>query len=199
MLQAAADGSRVFPIAWHVDYWDFLGWQDPFAHAEFTARQEAYREALGLSSLYTPQMVVNGQWEFVGSDGYALSNALAAGLSTPVTVSVSVWPELDDIGNIDVRYEVVGAPAGSALQLVLVERDLSTAIPSGENAGTTLTGQNVVRQWIVAPTSTAELELDPGEVVLDDASLVGWVQSEEDMTISGATYLDLRDALADGL
>src|SRR5438105_829629 len=67
---------RVIPLAFHVDYWDSLGWRDPFSSAEWTQRQARYARTMRLSSAYTPQAVVNGTREFVGSNRSALSAAL---------------------------------------------------------------------------------------------------------------------------
>src|SRR5207248_5820494 len=67
---------RVIPLAFHVDYWDSLGWRDPFSSAEWTQRQARYASTMHLSSAYTPQAVVNGTREFVGSNRAALSAAL---------------------------------------------------------------------------------------------------------------------------
>src|SRR3954451_22950703 len=67
---------RVIPLAFHVDYWDSLGWRDPFSSSEWTQRQARYARTMRLSSAYTPQAVVNGTREFVGSNRAAMSAAL---------------------------------------------------------------------------------------------------------------------------
>src|SRR6185295_11965757 len=67
---------RVIPLAFHVDYWDSLGWRDPFSSAEWSQRQTRYARTMHLSSAYTPQAVVNGSREFIGSNRTALSAAL---------------------------------------------------------------------------------------------------------------------------
>src|SRR5947209_6278424 len=69
---------RVIPLAFHVDYWDRLGWRDPFSSAEWSRRQYFYVRALSVASAYTPQIVVNGAQQFVGSDRAALEEALVA-------------------------------------------------------------------------------------------------------------------------
>src|SRR5437764_11128579 len=67
---------RVIPLAFHVDYWDSLGWRDPFSSKEWSERQVRYARTIHLSSAYTPQAVVNGTREFVGSSRAAMSAAL---------------------------------------------------------------------------------------------------------------------------
>src|SRR5436190_6281924 len=69
---------RVIPLAFHVDYWDRLGWRDPFSSAEWSRRQYFYVRALNVNSAYTPQIVVNGAKQFVGSNRAALEQALVA-------------------------------------------------------------------------------------------------------------------------
>src|ERR1700687_4379121 len=69
----------VIPLAYHVDYWDRLGWSDPFSSGQWTARQVVYIRAMELGGPYTPQIVIGGKWECVGSDPRALARAIAAG------------------------------------------------------------------------------------------------------------------------
>ena len=67
LLAALAERRNVLPLSFHVDYWDRLGWKDPFSSPEATDRQENYARLLGTGSVYTPQIVVDGAWEAVGS------------------------------------------------------------------------------------------------------------------------------------
>jgi hypothetical protein len=77
LLGELARRSDVLTLAYHVDYWNNLGWKDPFASADATRRQRRYAGALGLSGIYTPQMVVDGAIDAVGSDRRAVEAALA--------------------------------------------------------------------------------------------------------------------------
>ncbi|MCA9557144.1 MAG: DUF1223 domain-containing protein, partial [Myxococcales bacterium] len=88
LLKAAGD-RPVLGLSWHVDYWDRLGWKDPFSSDAATARQNAYAKAWGTRRLYTPQMVVNGRDEFVGSSEAQADAAVAAALKGPATVALS--------------------------------------------------------------------------------------------------------------
>ena len=85
--RVAADPSFT-ALAFHVDYWDRLGWKDPFSSDAATARQNAYAKAWGTRRLYTPQMVVNGREEFVGSSEAQADAAVAAALKRPATVAL---------------------------------------------------------------------------------------------------------------
>ena len=68
----------VLPLAFHVDYWDYIGWKDPYASKDATERQYGYGHALGLNMVYTPQMVIDGSQDVVGSDESAVLRAITA-------------------------------------------------------------------------------------------------------------------------
>jgi hypothetical protein len=74
---AAENNDKVYVLSFHVDYWNYIGWKDPFSQARFSQRQRNYARQFSLESIYTPQMVVNGVAEFVGSDEQKLRAAIA--------------------------------------------------------------------------------------------------------------------------
>src|SRR6201989_1052779 len=82
----------VLALSFHVDYWDRLGWKDPFSSPDATRRQHGYADLLGLATVYTPQMVVDGRWQAVGSDRNELEQALGSARrirdGVPVEVAV---------------------------------------------------------------------------------------------------------------
>src|SRR6266436_1020953 len=87
-LGSSANG--VIPLAYHVDYWNHLGWSDPFSSRQWTDRQSAYALALDTGGNYTPQLVVNGGWQSVGSDSGSIAREVAAARSTPAAGRVSL-------------------------------------------------------------------------------------------------------------
>jgi hypothetical protein len=130
----------VLALAYHIDYWDQLGWRDPFSSPAATARQRFYARALGLRSIYTPQIVVNGRHDAVGSDRRQVAAAISEAAATAPKTTVSL---LADGGRL-----VVNAGAGSGEgRLWSVAYDLSheTHVRGGENAGRTLVNVNIVR------------------------------------------------------
>jgi hypothetical protein len=143
----AENGGRVIALEFHVDFWNSGGWKDPFSEKEWTQRQIGYERVLGLSQVYTPQAVVDGGTEMVGSDAQRLRGAIDSAAARPA-------------GQIDLRLEPSGsrvkvaadvtlpdALRGQGLDLVLVvfERNLTTAVGRGENGGQTLHNDYVVR------------------------------------------------------
>ncbi|HUX73013.1 MAG TPA: DUF1223 domain-containing protein [Steroidobacteraceae bacterium] len=131
----------VLALAFHVDYWDGLGWRDRFELANAAQRQRGYAKSLRLSSVYTPQVIVDGHRDFVGSDRVAIGKALAARRSA-IAVALSLRS-----GEVLVT---VGAKEGgppSDVVLVAYLRSAVTPIGRGENAGRTIKEYNVVREF----------------------------------------------------
>lgn len=133
----------VLPLSLHVDYWNRIGWRDPFSSAAMTARQELYAAWLGQDGVYTPELVVDGAQGVIGSDTAAVEAAIrqaraARALLPPVSLDLS----RDADG---VRIAVGPGPGRGQVLLVGYDGQHVTAIASGENAGRTLTDANVVR------------------------------------------------------
>lgn len=145
-------GAEVIALELHVDYWNDLGWSDPFSNAAFTARQRAYIDAFGQRGAYTPQMVIDGHAEMVGSNEPAARAAIATAAREPrARIAIARSGE-------KVSIEVEDLPAGEVadLWLAITEDGLSTAVPRGENAGETLAHGPVVRSL------QRVLEINPG-------------------------------------
>jgi hypothetical protein len=136
--------ARVFPLAFHVDYWDVLGWPDPFASHANTERQRAYAEALGARGLYTPQAIVGGREELVGSDRAHLQAAVARSLREPAKVGLTLHARVVGAGSASVDYDASAAPPGAVLNVAVVESRATSDVRAGENAGKTLRHANVV-------------------------------------------------------
>ena len=131
--------SDVLALSFHVDYWDDLGWRDRFALPQSAARQGIYARNLGRSSVYTPQLVVDGREDHGGSDGGAIPKALSGKRDgVPLRVSIRDAQVLIDLG-----ADPKAAP--SDVLLVAYLRHAVSAIGRGENAGRTLEEFNIVR------------------------------------------------------
>ena len=131
--------SDVLALAFHVGYWDDLGWRDRFALAQSVERQNIYARNLRRSSVYTPQLIVDGRADQVGSDGKAVAKALGETRDgVPVGVSVRDAQVFVEVGARP------GVPAGD-VTLVAYLRHAVSAIGRGENAGRTLEEFNIVR------------------------------------------------------
>lgn len=123
----------VYLLSYHVDYWNRLGWKDRFSTAENSQRQQQYSRLLH-SQVYTPQLVVNGKTEFVGSDENNIRNAIQKALftskKTPVALSAAASKN-----RIDVQYKTSSTDPQNILLINLVEKHSSTQVGKGENEG----------------------------------------------------------------
>ena len=148
-------GAEIIVLEEHVDYWDRLGWRDPFSSAAMTARQSEYGEALGGREIYTPQMIVDGRTEFVGSDEGDALRAIRAASATPKPAVHLSWAGGDALA---IQVEpLTNATRSDAPQvyLAVAENMLHSDVKRGENAGRALAHDGVVRQLIaVGKTGT---------------------------------------------
>lgn len=161
-LTAEKSHQKIFPLSFHVDYWDRLGWKDPYSNSLYSYRQRQYAEALSLNSVYTPQIIVNGTTEFVGSDESKLDDAVEKVLRTNATATFTALQTTFAEGNkIKVRYTIQGNIKGCDLHVALISKQESTAVKRGENTGRQLNHTNVVRQFVTTNADTI------GEVAID--------------------------------
>ena len=144
-----SNGKKIFALSFHVDYWNRLGWADPFSSATFSKRQNDYVTALNTNGAYTPQIIVNGEREFVGSDKTSLNKALSEELNKKSIVDFSTLSAtfLED-KKIKVSYALQGKFADCKINIALISKAEITIIKRGENGGITLTNDNVVKQFI---------------------------------------------------
>lgn len=190
---AKKNGRQIFPLAFHVDYWNSLGWKDPFSLPVSSERQEQYGAALHVNQSYTPQMIVNGNTEFVGSDRRRARKAIDAALSLPSQGLVALRVEADG-DKQKIEYQVSSAPKDAVLCVAVVESGLVSQVRRGENAGRTLTHANVVREFVTLPLGGLT-----GSVVLEsefssskrDLQVIAFVQDPRTLAIFGATGIHL--------
>ena len=162
-------GQLVVGISEHVTYWNRLGWADPFSAETYTARQEAYRSKLGLDSAYTPQMVVNGSRDVLGSDRGAALRAVQE-TDHPGSVRLHIVEVKNNGDGVSVRYSVTGGEGQSVDVFAVVADDTATSqVKRGENSGRTLTHVSVARSLTRissvrgSANETVELPLDGGD------------------------------------
>ncbi|MFO0572605.1 MAG: DUF1223 domain-containing protein [Polyangia bacterium] len=161
----------VIALEWHVDYWNYLGWSDPFSSAAYSERQSRYAAALSAGRVYTPQLVVDGRSECVGSSGSKARALIAQAGATLRKVRIQLTRDPDPRA-ARIQVALTEPPAdiarGAELWLVITESGLVTQVPRGENAGKRLAHGPVVRSLrrlgtlSAAPLRlAADLELQP--------------------------------------
>ena len=146
----AVGGVQVIPLAMHVDYWNDLGWADPFSSPQFSDRQKQYASISNSDQIYTPQMIVDGTDQFVGSDRQRATAAIAsAAAQAKGNITIDLEQGSSNGNSVKVKISVDGIHrAGNSaadVLLAITEDDLSTDVPRGENAGQTLRHTGVVR------------------------------------------------------
>lgn len=152
--QQPVEGVELIPLGFHVDYWDDLGWKDPYAAPEHGARQRRYAQGGDDNRVYTPQMVVDGERAFVGREDEARVQVAAEARRPKVPLHLTARVEGDTLV-VRVRTDAAPEP-GLELWTALAEDGLSTRVTRGENAGRTLAHAAVVRTRVTLPTPRAE-------------------------------------------
>ena len=208
VLSKIAGDSRyatsIVPLAFHVDYWDHLGWQDPFSSTEWTERQASYREAFGGATLYTPQIVIHGQHELVGSNENGIKRSINHLLKKQAKSPLDISINQIDLGVNRIKLNVLVTKQDplveSALLLMsaIYENIEVTKVKSGENAGRTLSNNFVVRTLNMDPIIFGEGEdeaqfqvslLLESDWQAENLGIVSWIQDARSMKIYRADVL----------
>jgi hypothetical protein len=186
----------VYILAFHVDYWDRQGWKDVFSNAAFTDRQRVYAQWFRLSSVYTPEVVVNGRKEFVGSDAASLRGAIREGLQQTGGVTLALSGLRLNGGRLDWQYKLAGIGSAGArehLSLVaaVVEGNAVTKVKGGENSGRTLSHVQIVRtirSQLLDGKNAGSGFLDwPAGMNAGEGEVIAFLQDQEDGRIIAAT------------
>ena len=201
---ASAD---VIVLEEHVDYWNSNGWRDPFSSVEWTTRQEGYVSKLGNGEPYTPEMVVDGSAEFVGSDARGAARAIENAASVRQTSVTIVPAKADPKGAEDFNIHVgklEGAPAGDSAEiwLAVTEDGLHSSVGAGENRGRVLYHAAVVRSLKRIGTARADSDAafnGTARVEINSTwnrnglRAVVFVQDKKNLRIIGASSVKLAD------
>ena len=144
-------GAFVVALSEHVDYWNRLGWKDPYSSEAYTNRQRDYAQRLKLDSVYTPQLVIDGQKEFVGSDEESARTSIANAAKQPKANITITKPEGETLkSEINLPYKIESVPAarkGDEIEIfgAITEDSTRSHVSAGENSGSTLDHVSVVR------------------------------------------------------
>ena len=147
LLAELARREDVIALALHVDYWDYIGWKDPYSLPESTARQRAYQHAHRLRHVFTPQIVVQGRAQTSGAERAAIETMIANAYGLPLALRLAAEPgdpptlTLSASGSLPDAQRAIGAD----IWLIGFDRGGATQVTKGENAGRTLHNAHVVR------------------------------------------------------
>ena len=195
-IQQESKGQPVYILAFHVDYWNRMGWKDVFSDAAYTQRQNQYAAWLRLQSVYTPQVVVNGSNEFVGSQEPSIRKAISNGLQDVPTAQLTLDDVRLDNGKVTWRYQARNAGRHTSLLVAIVQLSATSQVKAGENSGRTLSHVQIVRQLRVvkvhATGSGAGNLLLPAGVDTSDEEIIAFLQDDDNGHIIAATRSPLK-------
>lgn len=184
----------VYILAYHVDYWDRLGWKDSFSSAQNSKRQNQYANWLRLSNVYTPQIVVNGSQQFVGSEEKTLRNALQHSLSQTSQNHLAITLEKQTATNITLSYLTIRQVKDDHLILAIVNPNATNKIERGENKGRTLHHVQIVNHFETFTLNGKEKGLVnlALENIKNDFEVIAFLQNAKSGEITAATKLQLK-------
>lgn len=186
MMRDLAHRDGVIALAFHVDYWDYIGWRDSFGSAANTDRQTAYARAAQSTTVYTPQFIVGGVDHVIGARGMELVDRIEAHAQDDSGVRVDA---VRTDGTVEIRAEAASA-GPMIVQLVRYAPSQTVAIESGENAGLTLEYANVVMAWQVVADWDGASPLALSVSVTGDWPSVVLIQRQGAGPILAATEVD---------
>ncbi len=188
---------KALPLAFHVDYWDYLGWKDPYSSSAASDRQRNYGTFFQSNTIYTPQSVVQGQVGFNGADRARAQLELSRSQATfPALGLLATMNGKSIHAKISVPVELVhGTSNNPVLCVVLFENGLTTSVQRGENGGRTLSEDFVVRSWKQMTYSDLKKEKEqtlslpnPG-VRPSQSGVAVWLQDPQNMKVSGLQWV----------
>jgi hypothetical protein len=196
--EAIIELSKKFPenvyfLGYHVDYWDHLGWKDEYSSKAFTKRQEQYANEFNLNSIYTPQVVVNGKAEFVGSDKNKLEQTIQEELKNKSGITIGLNAKLEGQDKINVTYKTNDLGNGEELNIALIQLMATTQVKRGENHDRELHHINIVRDLKNGYSNSSSVIFKlPPDLTAKDLKIVAFAQNKNDLRINAAaeTYLN---------
>jgi hypothetical protein len=182
---------RTIVLSYHVDYWNNLGWKDRFSKKEFSDRQAEYAQHLHLESVYTPQAIVNGTTQFVGSDEGTLWKAIKS-YSRESNDDISIETAAIAHNKLLVKYNDTSIGNNEELIVALVLKNAVTNVQRGENSGSTLYHINVVEAISHEHDKSGIADFDlPAGFLKENYILVAFVQNKKSLEITNALKIDI--------
>ncbi|MEO1032870.1 MAG: DUF1223 domain-containing protein [Bacteroidota bacterium] len=181
--------NTIIALSYHVDYWNYIGWKDPFSKSVYTERQRSYGSKFNSSTIYTPQLVINGQEHIVGSNRRALDQKIAkyAAKANANSVKLSEVSKSEDL--VRFNYEIGGGLQDSYIRTILVINERKTSVKRGENRNRELINTNIVvnEQRFKLETNSGKGSLVIPNIVKasDDLSLIVVIENNT-LDITGA-------------
>lgn len=175
-------------LEFHVDYWNRLGWKDSFSSHAYSERQQAYGVQFALGGVYTPQAVINGSYEYVGSNEEKLTNAIENQIATTATSNLLISVKNLGSNTLSCSYDYQGTRDVN-INIALVQKHAATQVHSGENTGRQLLHTNVVRDFVTIKSDDeakqATLQLPTG-AAFSNYAVIAYAQDKTTHNITCA-------------
>lgn len=194
-IKEKLDTKTVIPIAYHVDYWNYIGWKDPFSKKRFTDKQKYYGQKFRSSSIYTPQLVINGNEHLVGSNEVTIYKKVKRYLKETASNSIVLSDVKKEDKTVSFNYSIQGDIKNKYLEAILVINDRTTKVKRGENRNRTLYNSNIaITEKVVSLTdkNSGALELTIPELVIKEDTLrLVLIIKDENLSVQGGTQIEL--------
>jgi len=198
-IQKEVTDKPVYILSFHVDYWNSLGWKDSFSSADYSKRQRRYAQYLNLSSVYTPQIVINGRKEFVGSEEGTLRSALKGALQKDAAASLTLSAVKNGQNQVKVHYVANESGDNTVLLLAVVEKSAQSHVKGGENGGRTLSHVQIVRKLQTVALNNNKNGVEgislPENFDAANWEILGFLQNNLTGEITGAARADFAAAI----
>jgi hypothetical protein len=195
-IEKESKGKPVYILAYHVDYWNRLGWKDVFSSADFSRRQHDYANYLHLQSVYTPQIVVNGSFEFVGSEEGTLRKAINASLRKASAAQLTLNVSAINNREANLKYNTEATDKNTVLLIAVLQKNAQTKVERGENGGHTLSHVQIVRklQRVTLSGNSGEVKVVlPNGFDRQNWELIGFLQDTSNGIVTAAAKVDWVD------
>lgn len=184
---------HIIPISFHVDYWNRLGWTDPFSNHLFSERQQWYSNHLPKGSVYTPQLIINGRGEAVGSDRNLIRQLVQKELSMSSAETISISEVTIEKEKLAFHYVINHFQKEEVLNIALIKKQVTTTVNAGENKGRILTNHNIVMAFKTVPADSdahGMISL-PTSFSKEEYSLILYTQDKKSLSINTGLLKDL--------
>lgn len=168
-------GDQVITLSYHVDYWDYIGWKDPFATKGFTQKQYTYAEKFRSRSVYTPQAVINGRSHYTGSDKATIYNVLNSDNKIAQPIALTITKTTQNGNTVGIDYKTNTTTDANELTFVVTINEKVTQVKRGENRNRTLKNTH-----IVVAEQTLQRYASNGQIILQ---LPDWIQPTDQLSV----------------
>jgi hypothetical protein len=197
--QQPVSGARIIALEFHVDYWDSDKWKDPFSSASYSQRQNLYAQRFGPNQIYTPQMIVDGEKPFIGSDSNQATRTIAEAIKNP---KANIQLTKKD-GKLLVKIDSLPQLKDSTVFAAITEDNLTSDVRGGENSGSRLLHTAVVRslQTIGSMAAGSKTFEGQGDLAVttayksQDLKVVVFIQENESRRIYGVSEVPLAPSM----